>query len=608
MKKSMAILLVLFAIVIMLCACSESTDNSSGDSSSATTVSADTIAPTTYISLDGYTVVRAENMGQATISAASDMCARLGRLLGKTVRLNTDWVASFDGELTVENDEREILIGATNRKESKEVLAELTGDADFAIRVAGNKIVIVGKSDSSTLLALERFSSMCLAGEAALVADDLNVIHTPGVIGSVAYTLATEYTAIRSADGGSYSAAMLTSMRSVLEEITGQKIAISTDDVNAVDIPASGYVSDSKEILLGVTNRAESIAASKIVGAMDYTISVTENKVIICGGTPLSTLRGIDYFAECLRSGRFDSLEEGSFTYTEVFPDIYSYNSLCYDISAFVPYWSGKYSYPDWMLDFEEKTYAITQNNLRNMSVSHRSEIVYYPENSIEGILSAILCGADVIEVDVSITKDNVLVLMHDITLNRTTDFSEKAGKNGLPTSAYIYDWTYEELRQLCLRTNSGIQTEYRIPTLYEALMVMKDRCFVIIDQKISLMPTPRKLEPDDEVYAMADEIGCKEIFFYNYGLTTMKKWQGKNNNDTDFTAFVQKVSEYLKTGALRKRYWCFGDAAVSALNTAYETVHNWSMLRSEGKTLLWTNSLPEYTKYISENYSPALP
>ena len=169
MKKSMAILLVLFAIVIMLCACSESTDNSSGDSSSATTVSADTIAPTTYISLDGYTVVRAENMGQATISAASDMCARLGRLLGKTVRLNTDWVASFDGELTVRENTflRGAMLGYTRDFMNKkyEEIIDFSGLGEFQDRRF--------KQLSSGMKSRLAFSIACLVNPDILILDEV---------------------------------------------------------------------------------------------------------------------------------------------------------------------------------------------------------------------------------------------------------------------------------------------------------------------------------------------------------------------------------------------------------------------------------------------------
>ncbi len=600
MKKILALLLICLTLLPMALSCEKTPDGTTP------TDEVTTPEPASYISLDGYKVIRADKTPSSVTSATGTFCRELGEKLGKKVSIESDWVRSFE-EVTIENDDLEILIGATNRKESKEVLAELQGSDDYAIRVVGKKIVVLGTSESATLMAIEKFSQMCLDAEIPQVADNLNIMHTPGAAGSPAYTLATEYTIIRDEDGGDYSEEAITTMRNLLESFTGQKVTISTDYVPKVKVPATGYVTDAKEILLGVTNRVESIEAAKTIGAMDYTIKITDTKVLICGGTYLSTIRGIEHFAKVLKTGELSSLEAGSYTYTEKFNDLYSYNPLCYDSSSFVPSWKDKYNIPDWLCDFNEKSYAITQNDLRNMSVSHRSEIVFYPENSVEGILSAIHGGADVIEIDVAQTKDHVLVLMHDSTLKRTTDFDQKKGKNGLPTSAYIWDWTYEELQQLCLKTNNGLQTEYKIPTLYEALMVMNDRCFVQLDQKIVDMPTPRELTPGAEIFAMANEIGCKEIFFYTYGMDVMAIWQRKNTGDADFTAYVNKVRTYLAKGRLRSRYWCSGDADVSALSTAYETEKYWTQLRAEGKTLLWANSLLRYTQYIADNFSPAV-
>ena len=609
MKRTLALILVCLMLLPMALSCEQSSGNTdvttpTGD---VTTPSGEINAPSgdvtpsdpsSYISLDGYKVIRADETTSSVASAANTFCRQLGEKLGKKISIDTDFVKSFEA-VTVENDEFEILIGDTNRKESQEVLAELAGIDDYAIRVVDKKIVVLGKSESATLLAMEKFSQICLDADVPQITQDLNILHTPGIEGSPAYILATEYTIIRDEDGGDYSTAAIEAMSQVLESMTCQAVTISTD---------TGYVTDAKELLLGVTNRKESIDASKTVGAMDYTISITDTKVIICGGTYLSTLRGIDHFASALRSGELSSLEAGSYSHTEIFTDLYSYNPLCYDASSFVPVWKDKYNIPDWLCDFNEKSYAVTQNSLRNMSMSHRNEIVFYPENSIEGILSAILGGADGIEIDVAQTKDHVLVLMHDSTLTRTTDFTQKKGKNGLPTSPYIWDWTYEELQQLCLKTNSGVQTEYKIPTLYEALMVMNDRCFVQLDQKIKNMPTPRQLTQDAEIFTMANEIGCKEIFFYTYKIARMKTWLSMNPDDADFAAYVSKVQSYLDKGKRRSAYWSYGDIeGVSATSTQYETPEYWAQRRAEGKTMLWVNNLLEYTQYIANNFSPAI-
>ena len=61
-------------------------------------------------------------------------------------------------------------------------------------------------------------------------------------------------------------------------------------------------------------------------------------------------------------------------------------------------------------------------SNSSNVIVSaHRGDWRHTPENSIKGIENCIAMGVDIVEVDVHKTKDNILVLMHDETINRMT-------------------------------------------------------------------------------------------------------------------------------------------------------------------------------------------
>ncbi|UZJ64058.1 glycerophosphodiester phosphodiesterase family protein [Sphingobacterium sp. KU25419] len=52
---------------------------------------------------------------------------------------------------------------------------------------------------------------------------------------------------------------------------------------------------------------------------------------------------------------------------------------------------------------------------------AHRGVHTQYPENSIPAILEAISLGVSIVEIDVRSTKDGVLLLMHDATVDRTT-------------------------------------------------------------------------------------------------------------------------------------------------------------------------------------------
>lgn len=122
----------------------------------------------------------------------------------------------------------------------------------------------------------------------------------------------------------------------------------------------------------------------------------------------------------------------------------------------------------------------------------HRGDWRNFPENSIPAMESVIRMGADMVELDIKMTRDSVLVVSHDRTLNRCT-----TGK-GL-----ISDCTLAEIRQLKLRRAHGIATDsLRMPTLREALLCCKDRICVNVDQGYEFY---------DQVLEIAEELGVTD-------------------------------------------------------------------------------------------------
>ena len=104
--------------------------------------------------------------------------------------------------------------------------------------------------------------------------------------------------------------------------------------------------------------------------------------------------------------------------------------------------------------------------------ISHRGDWRNYPENSIPAIESIIRMGVDMMELDVKMTKDSVLVLCHDKTINRTTNGKGK-----------VCDMTYDSLMTFNLKRAHGVKTDsLKMPTLREALLVCKDRILVNVD------------------------------------------------------------------------------------------------------------------------------
>lgn len=104
--------------------------------------------------------------------------------------------------------------------------------------------------------------------------------------------------------------------------------------------------------------------------------------------------------------------------------------------------------------------------------VSHRGDWRNWPENSIPAIESVIGMGVDVMELDLKLTRDSVLVLCHDKSIDRTT--------NG---RGCVEELTYDSISRCVLKTGAGVKTALRMPTLREALEVCKDRIVVNIDQ-----------------------------------------------------------------------------------------------------------------------------
>ena len=104
--------------------------------------------------------------------------------------------------------------------------------------------------------------------------------------------------------------------------------------------------------------------------------------------------------------------------------------------------------------------------------ISHRGDWRNWPENSIPAIESIIKMGVDMMELDVKMTKDSVLVLMHDKNIDRMTN-----GKG------YISDMTYDSLMTFNLKRAHNVKTDsLKVPTLREALLCCKDRILVNVD------------------------------------------------------------------------------------------------------------------------------
>ncbi|GAB3787270.1 glycerophosphodiester phosphodiesterase family protein [Spirosoma horti] len=118
--------------------------------------------------------------------------------------------------------------------------------------------------------------------------------------------------------------------------------------------------------------------------------------------------------------------------------------------------------------------FKYTPNQSAKIS-AHRGggDLKGYPENCIESFAYLAKNLPVIVECDIDLTKDSVMVMMHDATLDRTTTGTGK-----------LIDRKYAELGQYRLEDNMGNITPYKIPTLEEVLRWGKNKVTFTLDVK----------------------------------------------------------------------------------------------------------------------------
>ncbi len=123
------------------------------------------------------------------------------------------------------------------------------------------------------------------------------------------------------------------------------------------------------------------------------------------------------------------------------------------------------------------------------MIFAHRGDWRRAPENSLQAYQLCIDGGIDGIEIDVRMTKDSVLVVMHDETLDRTTTGTGR-----------VSDYTLAQLRKLYLKSPIGVVTRQKIPTMDEVLDLCKGKILIQVDKWQSVK---------EKVVKTAEKHGC---------------------------------------------------------------------------------------------------
>lgn len=173
MKRSVCIIAMLLCMVMLFSACDsgttpggDTTTPAGSDSSSASIEdNTDPSGDDERIVLikDGvsyYSIVRADDMESSLLDAILEFRTNWNTVYGTNMTIKSDWSVETKDIAIVDNNEYEILIGATNRRESVDTLAQLR-ENQYVVKYVGNKLVIIGYDDYATRDALNQFIIHC---------------------------------------------------------------------------------------------------------------------------------------------------------------------------------------------------------------------------------------------------------------------------------------------------------------------------------------------------------------------------------------------------------------------------------------------------------------
>ena len=180
---------------------------------------------------------------------------------------------------------------------------------------------------------------------------------------------------------------------------------------------------------------------------------------------------------------------------------------------------------------------SLGQLSGKKQLVAHRGASAYAPEHTLEAYRLAMEQGADYVEQDLAVTKDGVLVCIHDLTLERTTNveevFPDRAvvDKSGSGAKRWLVgDFTLAEIKRL--DAGSWFNPKFaaaRIPTFQEAIDAVGTRAGLYPELKDPAFYRERGVSPEKLLAAvlqknrLAAGAGAKRVIIQSFDETTVK-------------------------------------------------------------------------------------
>lgn len=179
------------------------------------------------------------------------------------------------------------------------------------------------------------------------------------------------------------------------------------------------------------------------------------------------------------------------------------------------------------------------------------------PENHTATFANTLNYTWSIMEIDPRYTKDSVIIVHHDLTLDRTTTGHGK-----------VSDFTFEELQLLKLKDKEGNPTNFKIQTLSEMLEWAKGKTILVLDKKDVTIQARIKMVEDCKAEANAIVMAYTfEEAKLGYSL----------NNDVMMQVFIntpEKVLEFDQTGVPWENVVVFVSHQMPENTAVFDLIH----------------------------------
>ena len=146
------------------------------------------------------------------------------------------------------------------------------------------------------------------------------------------------------------------------------------------------------------------------------------------------------------------------------------------------------------------------------LKIAHRGAKAYEPENTLQAFQKALDLNSDGIELDVHLSSDGHIIVIHDETIDRTTN-----GK-GL-----VNDFTLAELKSFL------IDEKYQIPTLNKVFDLVDKKCLINIELKG--LGTASKVIPLIEEYILEKDWKYEHFIISSFDWNMLEETSNLNPN-----------------------------------------------------------------------------